>query len=215
MTGALVALAALTCLLLVWDKSTQGSIVFYSAQAAFVGLAALAVTWGGGVLPVSLAVAALLSKAVGLAFALRIVGRRLGGHPDTDPLLHTPASVLVAFGLLVFGNALTSGLGADRGVEGLALGVALVGLWLVASRRGALSQIIGLMVAENGATLMLSVAGELRATTELMLLLEALAAPVALLALALWLRRRSGTTDTASLDSLAELPPAAAEEEAA
>lgn len=206
--SVLAALAALTCLLLVWDKSATGSVGIYGLQAALVGLVALGAAWGRDPVAIAVALVALGSKAIALPVLLYVSPRKLGATPDTEPLLHTPASLLVALGLFVFGRGLAVGPAAMRSIEGLAIGMALVGLWLVASRRTALSQIIGLLVAESGASLLLSATGELRALTEMLLLLEALAAPSALLVLALWLKRRTGTSDTASLTALAELPGA-------
>ncbi|MDO9175825.1 MAG: hypothetical protein Q7V62_13545, partial [Actinomycetota bacterium] len=66
-----------------------------------------------------------------------------------------------------------------------------------------LSQVVGLMAAENGAALLMTVlAGEQGALVEGLLLLEAVAIPLALLVLAACVRHAHGSADTSLLRSL-------------
>ena len=197
---ALAAFSALCALLLVWEKSVSGSAVIYGVQAACVGGIAIAFARDAGGLALVIAAVALLAKAVVLPLALRRTVARAGSSIVVDASVHTPAALLVAFFLIAVGFL---ALGPVSAAAGLALGEALVGLWLVASRRALLSQVIGLMAAENGAALLMTVlAGEQGALIESLLLLEAIAAPFALLALAALVRRTHGSADTSRLRSL-------------
>ncbi|MCL4498979.1 MAG: hypothetical protein M1335_01880 [Chloroflexi bacterium] len=211
MTGdfvfALVALATIASLLLVWEKSVIGYAGIYATQAACVGMLAVGSAVGEGAgLAILVAALSLIAKSIILPIGLRHFGRRLSVGPKADLILHTPSSILVAFALIVFGFAVLHGIGNDSsGAGGLALGQALVGLWLVASRRSVLSQALGLMVVENGAALlMVLVAGGRNPLIEILLLMEAVAVPVALLLLAGRVRSTFGSTDTGHLKSITE-----------
>ncbi len=202
LTFALAAVSALCVLLLVWEKSISGSAVIYAAQAACVSGIALTYANTIGGLAVFIAVLGLIAKAIVLPVALRGAVARGGSSIVVDSSVHTPAALLVAFFLTAVGFV---ALGTVSAPAGLALGEALVGLWLVASRRALLSQVVGLMAAENGAALLMTVlAGEQSVLIEGLLLLEALAVPVALFSLAALVRRDLGSSDTSLLRQLSE-----------
>jgi hydrogenase-4 component E len=197
---ALAAASALCALLLVWEKSVSGSAVIYAAQAACVSGIAIAHSRDAGLVVLAIAVIALIAKAIVLPTALRRAVARAGSSIVVDASVHTPAALLVAFALIAVGFL---ALGPVSAPAGLALGETLVGLWLVASRRALLSQVVGLMAAENGAALLMTVlVGEQGALIEGLLLLEALAVPFALLVLAGLVRRAHGSADTSLLRSL-------------
>jgi hydrogenase-4 component E len=200
LTFALAAISALCALLLVWEKSVSGSAVIYAVQAACVGGIALAHSREAGAVVLALAVIALAAKALVLPIALRRTVARAGSSIVVDASVHTPAALLAAFALIAVGFL---AIGPVSAAAGLALGETLVGLWLVASRRALLSQVVGLMAAENGAALLMTVlVGEQGALVEGLLLLEAVAIPLALLVLAAFVRRAHGSADTSLLRSL-------------
>ena len=197
---ALAAISALAALLLVWEKSVSGSAVIYGVQAACVSGIAVVGARDAGLIVLAIAAVALVAKAVVLPLALRRTVARAGSSIVVDASVHTPAALLVAFFLIAVGFL---ALGPVSAAAGLALGETLVGLWLVASRRALLSQVVGLMAAENGAALLMTVlAGEQGALIEGLLLIEAVAAPFALLVLAALVRRAHGSADTSLLRSL-------------
>ena len=157
-----------------------------------------------GVIVLAIAVVALIAKAIVLPIALRRTVARAGSSIVVDASVHTPAALLVAFALIAVGFL---AIGPVSAPAGLALGETLVGLWLVASRRALLSQVVGLMAAENGAALLMTVlAGEQGALVEGLLLLEAVAIPFALLALAALVRRAHGSADTSLLQRTLRQP---------
>lgn len=204
---ALVAVATLASLLVVWEQSVTAYAGLYALQSLCVG--ALAINSGlahGAILAVIIAVLALAAKGVVLPLGLRRFGGRLASGGRADLLLHTPSSLLVAFALVVLGFMMLNGITTDAGGgSGLALGQAFIGLWLVASRRSVLSQTAGLMVAENGASLLLIlIAGSQSTLIEALLLVEAVAVPVALLLLARLVRYAHDSADTARLQSITE-----------
>lgn len=202
LTFALAAASALCVLLLVWEKSVSGAAVIYAVQAACIGGIVLSNARYGGALAIGLALAALVAKVIVLPLALRAAVARAGSSIVVDASVHTPTALLVAFFLIAVGFVV---LGEVSAAASLGLGEALVGLWLVASRRAALSQVVGLMAAENGSALLMTVlVGEQGLLIESLLLIEAIAAPLALFVLAGFVRRSFGSSDTSLLRLLSE-----------
>lgn len=203
---ALVAIATVASLLLVWDKSIKASITIYALQAACVGSVVFLIALPEGGWEVYLGAVAIIAKALVLPVFLNAVINRMGIRLEAKPRFHTAASLLIGVGLIWFGFMVLQGVTTHSESAGLALGQALVGLWLVAGRRKALSQVLGLMVAENGASLLMSLlAGGQTLLIESLLLIEAVAVPVALAILSAMLYRGVGSTDTGRLVALSEV----------
>ena len=149
---ALAALSALSALLLVWEKSVSGSAVIYAVQATCVGGIAIAHARDAGTIVLVIAVVALRGPS-GRASACAAPRSRATRqqHRRRCECAHSRC----AAGRLRPDSGRVPRPRSRLAAAGLGLGETLVGLWLVASRRALLSQVIGLMAAENGAALLM------------------------------------------------------------
>lgn len=127
----------------------------YAAQSLALGLAALLVGLGSG-RPHVIGVAAftiLLKTFVIPRFLFKVISD-VRIKREADPFVSYPVSMLcgVAFALLSYAAAWPLSAGdafAGRGFA-LALTLMLLGLWLMVGRRKAITQVVGLLVMENG-----------------------------------------------------------------
>jgi hydrogenase-4 membrane subunit HyfE len=154
LTFALAAISALAALLLVWEKSVSGSAVIYAVQAACVGGIALAGARDAGVFVLAIAVVALLAKAIVLPIAL-VAPSREPAEIVVDASVHTPPPCWSPSPDR--GGILRSVPSRRRPVWPSA--GTLVGLWLVASRRALLSQVVGPWPPRTAALLVTVTAG--------------------------------------------------------
>lgn len=86
-------------------------------------------------------------------FLMRVIDK-VGIHREIEPFVNIPTSLLVCLGLTVVGYRVGAGLsvgdrGATHHVIGVSLSVLLMGLFLMVSRRKALTQILALLTVEN------------------------------------------------------------------
>jgi hydrogenase-4 component E len=176
-----------------------------------VALALVALTLGLHGHDVGLVVVAalvLLAKGVVVPTLITRVVRHDVTSRETQPLVNVPAS-LVAAGVLIF-----LAFAASRSVTALASNVSgrlipyglaamLIGFFALATRRKAVSQIVGLLLVDNGIALVafLATAG-VPLIVELGASLDVLLIVVVLQVLATQMRLRLGSID---LDQLAEL----------
>jgi len=200
-----LSVGMLAVLLLVWDKSATGGIGLVAVQAAANGVAALAHAVKVGSLGLAVVVIAGVGvKALLMPWLLRRAARQASVPSETSPRLHTPAALLVAISILAGSVLLFSEVASGGVLLGIALGQGLVGVWVVASRRGALAQITGVVAAETGMGVVLTIAGTSTPVLELLLLGIGLGVFLVLLGLAANVRRYAGTSDVGSLSSLTE-----------
>ena len=195
--------------LALWRKDLRALIPILVLQgAALSALAAvLAVSDGNLGLGVVAGVVLLAKGAVVPGLLARVV-RADPGSRETAPLVNVPASLVTA-GALVLLSYLVAGritaLAPDRLTRLVPLGLAtvLVGFFVLVTRRKAVSQIVGLLLVDNGIALVafLLTAGvpllvELGASFDLLLVVAMLQV------LATTIRTRFGRVD---LDQLREL----------
>jgi hydrogenase-4 component E len=203
--GALLLFAVLA----VWRRQLASLVRLLAAQGAAV--AAIAITLGvhhGDPSLTTVGIAVLCLRAGVLPW---LVGRLVPGEKpprESEPLLNTTASLLVAVTLTGLAYAVTKPLVTLDGsvatqASPAALAVVLIGLFIAVSRRRAISQIAGFLVLDNGiaALAFLTTAGlplivELGAATDVLL------AVLILQVLTGRMRVKFGTTD---LDELREL----------
>ncbi len=79
---------------------------------------------------------------------------RIGIHREIEPFVNTPSSLLICLGLTVVGYRVSTGLaeggeGAAHHVIGVSLSMLLMGLFLMVTRRKAVTQILALLTIEN------------------------------------------------------------------
>jgi hydrogenase-4 component E len=214
MYAGLLDLAAgaflLTAVLIVWRRELRAIVRLLAWQG--MALAAIPLVEGvyqGDRAIVTVGVIVLLLKALVLPVLLgRAVGTEDQERRESTPLVNTTASLLITAGLTVLAYAVTRPIialdptEATRAVPA-AFAVILIALFVMVSRRRALSQAVGFLMLDNGiaATGFLITAG-VPLIVELGASLDALFAVLVLGVLTGRMRRAFGDTD---LDQLREL----------
>jgi hydrogenase-4 component E len=201
-----VSPAAITALLalgfaIVLVRRRSMAIALLAAQALLLGIAALTVEESGGL---AVAGAILLVRAALLPALLLFATRR-----SREPALVAPATTMVVrlvVAAIVVAVALAAapplGLG-DRAAEQGALALLCLGLVTVATRRPAILQIVGILVAENGVYLLaISVPDGLPAVVELGVLFDLAFLVTVAIAFSRKIHEEVGSGDTDLLRSL-------------
>ena len=84
---------------------------------------------------------------------MRVVDR-IGIHREIEPFLNVPASLLACLGLTVVGYRVSTGfpegtVGVTHHVLGVGLSTLMIGLFLMVTRKKAISQVLALLTVEN------------------------------------------------------------------
>lgn len=172
MSGALVTAILALGLAVIVVRRRSVAIALVAVQSLALGLGALGLAGGRSELLVAGLV--LLTKAVVLPTLLLVVMRRTREArlvaPAAGPLLRLAGAGAVA--LLAVLMVPPLGL-SDPQTEHTAVALVLVGITIVVARRPAFFQLLGLIVAENGLSLLaISVPGGLTYVVELGALLD-------------------------------------------
>jgi hydrogenase-4 component E len=86
-------------------------------------------------------------------FLMRVVDR-IGIHREIEPFLNVPTSLLACLGLTVVGYRVSTGFpegtaGVTHHVLGVGLSTLMIGLFLMVTRKKAITQILALLTVEN------------------------------------------------------------------
>jgi hydrogenase-4 component E len=141
--------------LMVGQKALVVAIRLYGLQSLLLG--AVGVAMGLAEHRTHLFVTAGLTialKAIVIPWFLLRVIDRVGIRREIEPFVNVPASLLLCLGLTVVGYRVSLGMaGASQGVPhqvvGVALSMVLIGLFLMVTRRKAITQILALLTIEN------------------------------------------------------------------
>jgi hydrogenase-4 component E len=177
MTQDLVTLFAagmlVTAYLMVGQKALFTAIRLYSVQSILLGGVAIVMGLGNHRthLFASAGLTIILKGFVIPWFLMRVVDR-IGIHREIRPILNVPSSLLICLGLTVVGYRVSTGLadsaeGSAHHVIGASLSMLLMGLFLMVTRRKAVTQILALLTVENSVFLV-----ALGATTGMPLVVE-------------------------------------------
>jgi len=206
LTAGVVLACAVVAL---WRRDLRALVGVLALQGAALGaLAAVLAIRGHD--PGLGVIAGVVVVAKGLVIPLLLgrVVRRDPGSRETAPLVNVPASLVAAAGLVVVGylsaGPLTALLpDATTRLAPIGLATVLVGFFVLVTRRKAISQIVGLLLIDNGIALVafLLTAG-VPFLVELGSSLDVLLVVVVLQVLATSMRARFGHLD---LDQLREL----------
>jgi hydrogenase-4 component E len=159
MTPDLVVLSAAGMLvsvyLMVGQKSLFTTIRLYAGQSLL--LASVAVMMAiNDARPHLFVMAGMTAVLKGFAiplFLMRVIDR-IGIRRAIDPFLNVPASLLACLGLTVVGYRVSTGFpegdtGVTHHILGMGLSTMLIGLFLMVTRRKAITQILALLTVEN------------------------------------------------------------------
>ena len=159
MTANIVILCAagmlVTAYLMVGQKSLFTTIRLYGAQSLLLAVVAATKAIGDDHprLFVMAVMTVLLKVFVIPLFLMRVVDR-IGIHREIEPFLNVPTSLLACLGLTVVGYRVSTGfaeatVGVTHHVVGVGLSAMMIGLFLMVTRKKAITQILALLTLEN------------------------------------------------------------------
>jgi hydrogenase-4 component E len=141
--------------LMVGQKALFTAIRLYGAQSFLLGIVAatIALSEGRHDLYVTAAMTVALKGLLIPWFLMRVIDR-IGIRREIEPFLNVPVSLLVCVGLTVVGYRVSTGFpegvgGVSHHLIGVALSLLLIGLFLMVTRKKAITQILALMMIEN------------------------------------------------------------------
>jgi hydrogenase-4 component E len=159
MTGDLLIMSAagmlVTAYLMVGQKALFTAIRLFAVQSLFLGIVAatIAVSQSRHELFVMAGLTIVLKAILIPWFLMRVIDR-IGIHREIEPYLNVPVSLLVCLGLTVVGYRVSTGFpeaagGVSHHLIGVALSLLLIGLFLMVTRKKAITQILALLTVEN------------------------------------------------------------------
>lgn len=143
-----------------WRRRAASHIGAFAAQSiALAATAAMAAHFTGDWQLYAVAGMLLLLKGVAIPLLLTRMDRRFGAERELQPYLNTSTSLLVGGALVLLAYMVTRPLVAlsqlpTRTGMPLAMGLVFVSLFVVISRKKALTQVIGFLMLENGLALL-------------------------------------------------------------
>lgn len=153
-------LALIFALLILWRRHVRACITAFAWQsAALAGVTLLVAIYSGDPALYLVATALVLVKVIAMPLLLVRMERRFGAEREVQPYVNAAASVLVAGVLVLTAYGVMRPLVAlsdlpTRGAMPLAMGLVFVSLFIIVSRRSALTQIVGFLMLENGVALL-------------------------------------------------------------
>jgi hydrogenase-4 component E len=159
MTANVLVLCAagmlVTAYLMVGQKALFTTIRLFGVQSVLLGIVAAtsAFAEGRNDLFVTAALTVTLKGLLIPWFLMKVIDR-IGIHREIEPFLNVPASLLICLGLTVVGYRVSTGFpegthGANHHLIGVALSMLLIGLFLMVTRKKAITQILALLTVEN------------------------------------------------------------------
>jgi hydrogenase-4 component E len=144
-----------TAYLMVGQKALFTTIRLYGLQSLLLAIVAttIAISESRPELFVTAALTMVLKTILIPWFLMRTVDR-IGIHREIEPFLNVPVSLLICLGLTVVGYRVSTGFeeGAQQVTHhliGVALSLLLIGLFLMVTRKKAITQILALLTVEN------------------------------------------------------------------
>jgi len=150
------ALLLFSMILIVMASQISRAIYAVAAQSLFIAIAAgVLATFTGNVDLWVIAGITLAVKAIMLPWVLHWVVRRMNVRREVEPVIPDAATIVLAVAVVVMSFDLSTSLGTVRqAITGNALpvGIALtvLGVLVMATRKTALTQMVGLFASENG-----------------------------------------------------------------
>jgi hydrogenase-4 component E len=147
-------------LILLWRRGVTAYITAFKWQSIVLSALTVVVGYFGDDHELYWVAAALVAlKVVVIPRLLRRMERRFAAERELQPYVNTPTSLVIAGLLVLFGYAISRPLVAlsqlpTRAGMPLAMGLVLVSLFVVISRKKALTQVVGFLMLENGLALL-------------------------------------------------------------
>jgi len=145
---------------LLWRRSLGAYVRAFRWQSLVLALAFALIGYFGHVQELYIVAVILVAlKVIIIPNYLTRLYERVGGRREAQPYVNIVTSLIVAGLLVLLSYAITrplvtvSKLPTRNGIP-LAIGLILIGIFVIISRRKALSQIVGFLVLENGIALL-------------------------------------------------------------
>ena len=209
---SLAAVFLLLAILAVASGRVVSLVRLFSLQSIVLGLTAAAVASLTGSRHIYLVAALTIAlKGVLIPWGLRYVIDKIGVHKEVEPLIQLPASLLVCGVLTVLSFYIVQPFVTGPEVLGtitknllpISLAVVFIGFFMMIARKKAITQIIGLLIMENGLFMAAyAVAYGMPFIVELGVFFDILAAALILGVLAFRINRTFDTVDTTILRRL-------------
>jgi hydrogenase-4 component E len=154
------SLVLLLGLMMVWRRGTRAHIAAFTWQSIALAATTAVVGWLGDAPELHLvAIMILAVKGVAIPLVFRRMERRVGAERELEPYVNTATSLLLAGGLVLLAYVVTGPVVAvsrlpTRAALPLAVGLVFVSLFVIASRKKALTQVLGFLMLENGIALL-------------------------------------------------------------
>ncbi len=214
--GLLIDIFAAAILVTAFLVVSSRSLVFYirlfALQSLFLGVVALLVVLGYGETHILIAaVLTIAIKAIAIPVVLSRVIERIHVRKEVDFSVNIPASLLLCGGMVILADSVAhSILDAQRAdapavsrVLSVSIAMMLIGLFIMMTRKKAITQIVGLLTMENGVFLSgLSITYGMPLIVEVGIFFDIL---VAVLILGVFIFRINKTFESISIDSLRSL----------
>jgi hydrogenase-4 component E len=205
----LAAAILVTTFLIVSSRSLTFYVRLFSLQSFMLGCVALLVVVGYGETHILVsAILTMLVKAVGIPIVLNRLIERIKVPKEVDFSVNTTISLLICGFLVILANSVAEPILSSRHVPAamvtkvlpVSISIMLIGLFIMTSRRKAITQIIGLLTMENGVFLSgLSITSGMPMIVELGIFFDIL---VAALILGVFVFRINRTFETVDIDTL-------------
>jgi hydrogenase-4 component E len=154
------SLALIFELSVLWRRSGHAYVsAFVWQSVVLAGVTAVVAWYSGDHALYFIAGLLLLLKGVAIPRLLRKMEHRFGSEHDLHPSVNATSSLLIATVLVMVAYAVTRPLVAisqlpTRGAMPLAMSLVFISLFVVVSRKRALTQIVGFLMLENGVALL-------------------------------------------------------------
>lgn len=154
------SVALLFGIMLLWRRSLRAYVAAFQWQSAALALLFVLIGYLGDDAELYfVAVFFFLLKVIILPRYLQRMEQRFGGERESQPYLNIATSLVLAGLFVLLAYAITRPLVLvsalpTRGGLPLAMGLIFVGLFVVVTRKKALTQIVGFLVMENGIALL-------------------------------------------------------------
>lgn len=141
--------------LMVGQKALFTAIRLFGVQSLLLGVVAVTIAVSESRRELfTMAAITIVLKAILIPWFLMRMIDRIGIHREIEGFLSVPASLLVCVGLTVVGYRVSTGFpdgarGVGHHLIGAALSMLLIGLFLMVTRKKAISQILALLTFEN------------------------------------------------------------------
>lgn len=154
------SLALLAGIALLWRRSLDSYVQAFKWQSLVLAAMFLMVGYFGRDPELyAMAVFFFALKVIVIPRYLRRLQQRVGAERESQPYVNIATSLIISGLLVLLAYAVTRPLVAvsrlpTRGALPLAMGLIFVGLFVVVTRRKALTQVVGFLVLENGIALL-------------------------------------------------------------